>query len=43
MTAGNDAKQVLDDYFVRLAARFTADPDADAFEDWTLTVVLTRR
>lgn len=27
----------------RLAARFTADPEADAFEDWTLTVVLTRR
>jgi cyclopropane-fatty-acyl-phospholipid synthase len=43
VTAGNDPQQVLDDYFARLAARFTADPEADAFEDWTLTVVLTRR
>jgi gibberellin A4 carboxyl methyltransferase len=43
VTAGNDPRQVLDDYFTRLAARFAADPEADAFEDWTLTVVLTRR
>ncbi|HEY8215831.1 MAG TPA: hypothetical protein VIH82_01765 [Acidimicrobiia bacterium] len=32
-----------DDYFARLERRFAADPEADAFEDWTLTVVLTRR
>ena len=43
VTPGNDPKQVLDDYFARLTARFTADPEADAFEDWTLTVMLTRR
>ena len=34
---------LLDDYFARLERRFAADPEADAFEDWTLTVVLTRR
>jgi cyclopropane-fatty-acyl-phospholipid synthase len=38
---GSDA--LLDDYFARLERRFAADPEADAFEDWTLTVVLTRR
>jgi gibberellin A4 carboxyl methyltransferase len=43
VTAGNDPEKVLDDYFARLAARFAADPEADKFEDWTLTVVLTRR
>ena len=43
VTAGNDPEKVLDDYFARLAARFAADPEADAFEDWTLTVVLMRR
>jgi hypothetical protein len=43
VTAGNDPEKVLDDYFARLAARFAADPEADAFEDWTLTVVLARR
>jgi S-adenosylmethionine-dependent carboxyl methyltransferase len=32
----------LDDYFARLERRFAADPEADAFEDWTLTLVLTR-
>jgi hypothetical protein len=34
---------LLDDYFGGLERRFAADPEADAFEDWTLTVVLTRR
>jgi gibberellin A4 carboxyl methyltransferase len=43
VTAGDDPDKVLDDYFGRLAARFAADPEADAFEDWTLTVVLSRR
>jgi SAM dependent carboxyl methyltransferase len=38
---GSDA--LVDDYFARLERRFAADPEADAFEDWTLTVVLTRR
>jgi hypothetical protein len=42
-TAGADVDTVLDDYFGRLTARFAADPTADSFEDWTLTVVLTRR
>jgi hypothetical protein len=41
--ADADVDALLDDYFARLAARFAADPEADAFEDWTLTVVLTRR
>jgi hypothetical protein len=43
VTAGNDPEKVLDDYFARLGARFAADPEGDAFEDWTLTVVLARR
>jgi SAM dependent carboxyl methyltransferase len=43
LTAGHEPAQVLDDYFARLTARFTAHPEADAFEDWTLTVVLSRR
>ncbi|MEX2255869.1 MAG: hypothetical protein WEC34_10560 [Acidimicrobiia bacterium] len=38
-----DAAALLDDYFARLERRFAANPEADAFEDWTLTVVLTRR
>jgi hypothetical protein len=33
---------LVDDYFARLEARFAADPEADAFDDWTLTVVLER-
>jgi hypothetical protein len=41
--AGADVDALLDDYFARLTARFAADPEADAFEDWTLTVMLTRR
>ncbi len=40
---GGNAGALLDDYFSRLEHRFAADPEADAFEDWTLTVVLTRR
>ncbi len=40
---GLPADELLDDYFARLEARFTADPEADAFEDWTLTVVIARR
>jgi SAM dependent carboxyl methyltransferase len=43
VTPGHDPAQVLDDYFSRLTARFAAKPEADAFEDWTLTVVLSRR
>ncbi|HUQ62702.1 MAG TPA: hypothetical protein VM121_02980 [Acidimicrobiales bacterium] len=39
--AGNDG--LLDEYFDRLEARFAADPLASPFEDWTLTIVLTRR
>jgi cyclopropane-fatty-acyl-phospholipid synthase len=37
-----DPDALLDDYFGRLERRFAADPEADAFEDWTLTVVLAR-
>ena len=40
---GADTGAQLDDYFARLERRFAAHPEADAFEDWTLTVVLTRR
>jgi SAM dependent carboxyl methyltransferase len=32
----------IDDFFGRLEQRFAADPEADAFADWTLTVVLAR-
>jgi hypothetical protein len=35
-------EDAIDEYFRRLEARFAADPEADAFEDWTLTVVLAR-
>ncbi|HEX6310154.1 MAG TPA: hypothetical protein VF152_00840 [Acidimicrobiia bacterium] len=38
-----DPDDLLDDYFARLERRFAADPEADAFDDWTLGVVLTRR
>jgi hypothetical protein len=38
-----DTAALLDDYFARLERRFAADPEADPFEDWTLSVVLTRR
>ena len=38
-----DADALLDEYFDRLAQRFAADPQRDAFEDWTLTVALARR
>jgi len=37
------ADDLLDQYFDRLETRFAADPEADAFEDWTLTVVVARR
>jgi hypothetical protein len=42
-TRGLRVDELLDDYFARLEARFAADPEADAFEDWTLTVVVARR
>jgi hypothetical protein len=38
-----DANDVVDEYFNRLRTRFAADPERDVFEDWTLTVVLSRR
>jgi cyclopropane-fatty-acyl-phospholipid synthase len=38
-----DTDRLLDDYFHRLETRFAADPERDAFRDWTLTVVLERR
>jgi hypothetical protein len=41
-TTSGDADGAVDQYFARLTARFEADPERDHFEDWTLTVVLTR-
>ncbi len=40
---GRRPDALLDDYFARLTARFSADPERDPFEDWTLTIVLERR
>jgi len=40
--AGIGVDALVNDYFARLEARFSADPMADRFEDWTLTVVLAR-
>jgi hypothetical protein len=40
---GASADDRLDEFFTRLTARFAADPERDRFEDWTLTVVLSRR
>jgi hypothetical protein len=40
---GRRPDALLDDYFARLTERFSADPERDPFEDWTLTVVLERR
>jgi cyclopropane-fatty-acyl-phospholipid synthase len=40
---GASADERLDEFFTRLTARFAADPERDRFEDWTLTVVLSRR
>jgi cyclopropane-fatty-acyl-phospholipid synthase len=37
-----EAEDALGEFFRRLTARFAADPERDPFEDWTLTVVLTR-
>jgi hypothetical protein len=42
-TRSGTPDQALDDYFARLERRFAADPEADAFEDWTLTVVLAHQ
>jgi cyclopropane-fatty-acyl-phospholipid synthase len=39
---GREPAGLLDDYFARLTERFSADPERDPFEDWTLTVVLER-
>jgi cyclopropane-fatty-acyl-phospholipid synthase len=40
---GESVDALADDFFGRLQRRFAADPEHDRFEDWTLTVVLTRR
>ena len=40
---GGDPDALMDEYFERLTHRFAADPEHDAFEDWTLTVALARR
>jgi SAM dependent carboxyl methyltransferase len=42
-TRGENPDALLDRYFARLTERFAADPERDAFEDWTLTVLLGRR
>jgi hypothetical protein len=41
--ADDETDRLLDDYFRRLERRFAADPERDAFRDWTLTVALVRR
>ncbi len=41
--AGPSADRLVDEYFTRLESRFAADPMADRFEDWTLTVILARK
>jgi hypothetical protein len=41
-TKKGNAEAALDEFFRRLTALFAADPERDAFEDWNLTVVLTR-
>jgi cyclopropane-fatty-acyl-phospholipid synthase len=38
-----DVDAALDDFFGRLRTRFAADPPRDPFEDWTLTVLVSRR
>ncbi len=40
--ADDDTDRLLDEYFHRLERRFAAEPERDAFRDWTLTVVLVR-
>jgi cyclopropane-fatty-acyl-phospholipid synthase len=40
---GASADERLEEFFTRLTERFAADPERDAFEDWTLTVVVSRR
>jgi hypothetical protein len=40
--AATDPDATIDEFFRRLTSRFRADPDRDRFDDWTLTVVLTR-
>lgn len=38
-----DRDDLVDEYFRRLEDRFRRHPEADAFRDWTLTVVARRR
>lgn len=38
-----EASARLEDFFARLEARFREAPERDAFEDWTLTLLLRRR
>lgn len=40
---GAEADARLDEFFDRLEQRFRADPETDAFRDWTLSVVVARR
>ncbi|HZP29914.1 MAG TPA: hypothetical protein VFC99_13245 [Acidimicrobiia bacterium] len=40
---GETPEALADEFFARLQRRFADDPERDRFEDWTLTVVLTRR
>jgi hypothetical protein len=40
--ASGNVDRSLDEFFTRLTARFATDPARDRFDDWTLTVVLTR-
>jgi SAM dependent carboxyl methyltransferase len=42
-TRSGTPDQAIDDFFARLQERFAADPERDAFEDWTATMVAARR
>jgi cyclopropane-fatty-acyl-phospholipid synthase len=42
-TRSGTPDEAIDDFFARLEQRFAADPERDAFEDWTVTMVAARR
>jgi hypothetical protein len=42
-TQADAAERLADEYFRRLEDHFRQHPEADAFRDWTLTVVARRR
>ena len=42
-TSDAGAQRLVEEFFGRLEGRFAAQPERDAFRDWTLTVVMARR